>query len=45
MSSDEMTGAAQPSLLSEVPDVSAVPFWRRLLVSQEFWITVAVFLL
>ncbi len=45
MSSGEMTGAEPPSLLSEVPDVSPVPFWRRLLVSQEFWITVAVFLL
>src|SRR5882757_10695630 len=45
MSSDDMTAAAHPSVLSEVPDVSAVPFWRRLLISQEFWITVAVFLL
>lgn len=45
MNSDDIAGAAQPALLSEVPDSSDVPIWRRLRVSQEFWITVAVFVL
>jgi ribose transport system permease protein len=43
--SNETADAGSPSFLGDVPGGTDVPLWRRLLSSQEFWVTVAVFAL
>jgi ribose transport system permease protein len=42
---NETADAGSPSFLGDVPGGTDVPLWRRLLSSQEFWVTVAVFAL
>ena len=42
MSSDRTAPEVDAARLTEVPEGSAEPIWRRLVRSQEFWITIAV---
>ena len=42
MDSDNLTKAAAPTSLGNVPEGTEVSVWRRLISSQEFWITIAV---
>jgi len=42
MDSENINKATAPGALGEMPDGGEMPIWRRLVASQEFWITIAV---
>jgi ribose transport system permease protein len=43
MTGDKSASTVSPAALSDVPEGSEEALWRRLVGSQEFWITLAVF--